>query len=527
MVCCTPTTNNMCEVVIVRVIIVDDDKLIREEIKSFCNWKEEGFELVFEAANGKEALYWLQANQADIIITDISMPVMNGVELIKNLKADHFAGQIVVMSNYDEFDYVKDAMKYGAFDYCLKYKMDSEGLLEILNAMAQKIRESSQKNEVDLLEKREKEHLNYFKLIRNACMGFSSNEESIQHSLSQLASKFYFAFYVSHGELGAENEQIEEMIKAKGMLWISLSTREHACIMSLSSNSIYQKAIHLFEYATLIKKTIEKPIITYGINEIPFEDLYKQISILKKKSGIYFYEEQSIIVADGVAPFASQLELTFVKQLDDGIMHSLSNSDQKAFADSLTEYADRVSAKRVVPSVVIRHMCALTYQIINYIQSQSIGEESVALLSEACIGFSDYNATMTGICKKLITATKPLFSFIGINNPTGIRLEILKAIQYMNSHYMENILLNDVASYVGLSRNHFCTVFREETGEKYVSYLLKIRMEKSKEYLRDYRNRIQEVSYMVGIDNPRYFCKLFKEYTGVSPSEFRERNYEH
>lgn len=510
-----------------RVIIVDDDKLIREEIKSLCNWKKEGFELVYEAANGKEALFWLQANQADIIITDISMPVMNGVELIKNLKADQFAGQIVVMSNYDEFDYVKDAMKYGAFDYCLKYKMDSEGLLEILNAMAQKIRESSQKNEVDLFEKREKEYLNYFKLIRNACMGFSSSEESIQHTLSQHASKFYFIFYVSHGELGAENKQIEEMLKAKGMLWIFLSTKEHACIMSLSSNSIYQKTIHLFEYATLLKKTIEEPIITYSINEIAFEGLCTQISILKKKSGIYFYEGQSIIVADSVAPFTNQLDLAFAKLLDDGIMHSLANSDQKAFANSLTEYADRVSAKRVVPGMVIRHMCALTYQMIHYLQSYGIGEESVALLSEACIEFSDYDATMTGICKKLVAATEPLFNFVGIKNSKGMRLEILKAIQYMNSHYMKNILLNDVASYVGLSRNHFCTVFREETGEKYVSYLLKIRMEKSKEYLRDYKNRIQEVSYMVGIDNPRYFCKLFKEYTGVSPSEFRERNYEH
>lgn len=510
-----------------RVIIVDDDKLIREEIKSLCNWKEEGFELVYEAANGKEALFWLKSNQADIIITDISMPVMNGVELIKNLKANQFTGQIVVMSNYDEFDYVKDAMKYGAFDYCLKYKIDSEGLLDILNTMAQKIRESSQKNEVELLEKREKEYLNYLKLIRNVCLGFSSDEESKQHSLSQFASKFYFVFYVLHGELGAENDQIEEILRVKGMLWVSLSSKEHACVMSLSSNSTYQKTIQLFEYATLLKNTIEEPIITYGINEIPFEDLCTQISILKEKSEIYFYEGQSIIVADVVVPFTNKLDLSFVKELDDGIMHSLANSDEKAFANSLTEYKDRVSAKRVVLGVVIQHISALAYQIIHYLQSHGIGEESVTLLREACNGFFDYNTTMTGICKKLVTATEPLFNFVGIRNSKGIRREILKAIQYMNSHYMKNILLNDVASYVGLSRNHFCTVFKEETGEKYVSHLLKIRMEKSKEYLRDYKNRIQEVSYMVGIDNPRYFCKLFKEYTGVSPSEFRERNYEH
>ncbi|HEY5584752.1 MAG TPA: response regulator [Ruminiclostridium sp.] len=126
-----------------KVLIVDDEMIVRVGMKSIIDWQQHGLELVGEAVNGKEALDKIKEYSPDVVITDIKMPIMDGLILIEKAKELSKIPKFIVLSNYNEFDFVKEAMKLGAEDYILKYKMSSEQLLKILNTIRDKIEETS------------------------------------------------------------------------------------------------------------------------------------------------------------------------------------------------------------------------------------------------------------------------------------------------------------------------------------------------------------------------------------------------
>ena len=122
-----------------KVLIVDDEAIVRIGLKSIINWAEEGFDCVLEAGNGVEALLLVQKEAPDLIITDIKMPEMNGLELIEALRENQNGASIIVLSSYDDFEFVRQAMKLGATDYILKLQMTEASLSEtIRSAMANK-----------------------------------------------------------------------------------------------------------------------------------------------------------------------------------------------------------------------------------------------------------------------------------------------------------------------------------------------------------------------------------------------------
>lgn len=119
-----------------RILIVDDDTMVRIGLKTVIDWEENGFVLVGEAHDGREALALAQERRPDIIITDIKMPGMDGIALIERLRAQESPAEILVLSSYDEFDLVKRALKLGARDYLLKLNLEPAELVRCLRAIA-------------------------------------------------------------------------------------------------------------------------------------------------------------------------------------------------------------------------------------------------------------------------------------------------------------------------------------------------------------------------------------------------------
>ena len=120
-----------------KILIADDEPLVRAGIKSVIPWQQHGFEVIGEAENGLEAYNKIISLKPDILITDIKMPQMDGIELLKKIKKDKIHIQSIILSCFDEFDMVREAMKYGAHDYILKLSIDPEKLLEVLNEIKQ------------------------------------------------------------------------------------------------------------------------------------------------------------------------------------------------------------------------------------------------------------------------------------------------------------------------------------------------------------------------------------------------------
>ena len=115
-----------------RVLIVDDEVLVRIGIKHSIAWEQNGFELIGEASDGKEALEMIQKLAPDIVILDINMPVLNGIEVLRELKEQKYKGKVIVLTCFNEIEYARSAMKYGASDYVLKTTLNTD---ELLNAL--------------------------------------------------------------------------------------------------------------------------------------------------------------------------------------------------------------------------------------------------------------------------------------------------------------------------------------------------------------------------------------------------------
>ena len=126
--------DNLC-----KILIVDDEYLLRQGIKHLVDWRKEGFEIVGEASNGKEALDLIEMLKPHIVISDIVMPVMDGIDLAKIMKSKYPEVQIVILSGYGDFDYVKSTFKVGVNDYILKPKLNPEELLLLLKNIASNI----------------------------------------------------------------------------------------------------------------------------------------------------------------------------------------------------------------------------------------------------------------------------------------------------------------------------------------------------------------------------------------------------
>ncbi|MBD7916649.1 response regulator, partial [Clostridium sp. Sa3CUN1] len=122
-----------------KVLIVDDESILRNGLKHLCNWEEEGFKLIGEAANGKEALEMIEDKEPNIVITDLIMPEIDGIELSKIIKNKYPSIKVLVLSNVSEFDYVKESFKYGIHDYLLKTEASPENMLPILKNMVKEI----------------------------------------------------------------------------------------------------------------------------------------------------------------------------------------------------------------------------------------------------------------------------------------------------------------------------------------------------------------------------------------------------
>lgn len=115
-----------------KLMIVDDEKLLRNGFKHMTDWDSKGIHIISEAINGQDALIKIQQNIPDIVLTDINMPVMNGIELTKRIKESYPNIIVIVLSGYDDYEYVRESMKYGASDYLLKASVDTDEIFDLL-----------------------------------------------------------------------------------------------------------------------------------------------------------------------------------------------------------------------------------------------------------------------------------------------------------------------------------------------------------------------------------------------------------
>jgi len=520
-------------------MIVDDEPWVREGLLNSISWNELGIELTGSASNGRHALELFSKTLPDIVLTDIKMPEMDGLEFTKEALMIRRDAYILLMSAYNEFEYARKAIGLGAKDYILK-PFGKEEIMEVIKKARIEIEQSARsKKDMEKLSSIVKE-----KLLKDLLFNKNIDLADIKEKCVNIGTKLHtgklvvIVFKISH-HCNYTGNISESTIYSNILKHIIMEITQYydgiitgmdekdliAGILQVGDTDLQE---NLSKYLTgtfhKLKKTynadiyagisdvFDSPINTYSSYAEAVTAL--NYAILKKKEYSFF----SKIVPDtnskwiDFSEFQSNLENLIKSGNIDSIQITVNEFFEKIVeADIYYCYTEKDLLLQIV-AIPLSTLCECGYGVQDVLGGKYLMFDylnQLATIEDFKIWFSDF-AVRASNC-------------ILQNNINVIRKDIKTVKEYIEANYNKNITLEDLSKLVMFSPSYLSKLFKEEIGISYTKYLTGIRISRSKELLSDYGMKIYEISYAVGYSNVKHFVTLFKKHTGISPSEYRDK----
>jgi two-component system response regulator YesN len=533
-----------------KIFLVEDEYVVREGIKNNIDWAKEGFIFSGEAADGELAFPLIQAEQPDIIITDIKMPFMNGLDLSRLVVKALPQSKIIILSGHEEFSYAQEAIKIGVTEYLLK-PIKSTELIETVKRIGKQIiaeREERENYERYKREMEENETEKMRRLFNEMITGTLSIAKILERGKEygiELSAKLYqiilFKYNIKNKDeiYSREILELEKEINSVNSRYDNIIMFDRA-IEGLAFLIKGDSSGHLDStreaFISRLKDVMEKyPHIRYfggiGIQVDRLTALSQSYeSAARAFSYRFIFENNDIISSNQVLSFYRQDEDDTV--LSEIELESLDLKKADAFlksgeAEEITYFVEEFL--KSVGSASEKSFLFKQYIIMN------IYFTVVAFLKE--IGSPDLSIEepfkgLEGIKEMYYDNQKAKDYIIRIFSAAIERRDALRnkryhriidqAKEYINRHFAdEDISLYETAAYVNLSPSHFSSVFSKETGKSFIRYLTDLRMSKAREMLKCTDMRCSDISIAVGYKDAHYFSYLFKKIHNCSPMQYR------
>lgn len=524
---------------LVKVLIADDELLVRVGLKTTVNWEENGFILVGEAQNGKEAIELFDKYNPDILITDIKMPMIDGLELIQMLQKKKKKLKSIILTHYDDFSYAHKAIKLGASEYILKHNLSPEKLLQVLKNLALEIESVNsvterKKNNKNITN--ENTHLNY--LLEKAYMSNISKKSYKDfidvNSVSVKYPYFFIAFgkleYNSESEINMkDNMLIKNLSKAlflkENIMYTDIMTDEYLILLfnidSVKENIKKKQEEYIIAFRRNLKHFLEMDMI-FGISTVSNKilDIPKLLEEGRETSGRYFFNNSKKIFffdnLEKIKPVHCRVENKI-------IMEYMNTYD----SIQLHQYIDEIFSK-VYESYDVNRVKKVFINLISlarvlYYEKNKSSELSI---SDTKFDYNNFNKLKT--FESIKKYVHDVYDFLLTSNENGNKeysYVVVKSKEYIKNNYMRNISLEEVADNVQISKSYLSLLFKQETGINFSNFLSNYRVEQSKKFILETSYKIYEIAELVGFDNPYYFSRVFKDKVGMSCKEFKNKNY--
>ena len=527
-----------------KVFLADDEIVVREGIRSNFPWEQTDFVLAGEAPDGEMALSMLQDIKPDILITDIRMPFMDGLELCRKVAASMPWMYIVILSGYDDFSYAKEAISLGVKEYLLK-PVSGEELLQVLNRIAERIRE----------DKRQQANLRTFrdqvassgrllreKLLSDLIGGGDTAQLVAQarNLQTSLVARRYLCIIADPARDGVSTDELNHMqgvlyrlADSSGGTVLTCQMRERFALLVMGDD-LRDLEERTYGLAQAVQYDVErntslKPVLAIGTAVEKLEDVpesYRNASaLLGKRVDARDASRRIVDTLDGVAQGAQEtgMSLSDLKASPIYEQLKLSNSDD---ADDLLDryvesFGDNAAQSKLVASYLLVDIVLAASRII-----REHGGEPQAIIPDALeIQGLEGSCSLDRALPVARQAVKRALAYRDEQTATRYSRVIRQAKSFVEEHSSNpDLTLHDVADSVALSNNHFCTVFSQETGVTFTEYLTSVRIARAKELLLDPSLRTSDVAFQVGYNDPHYFSYLFKKVVGQSPRDYRKEN---
>lgn len=516
-----------------KVMIVDDEYLIREGLRKSVPWEKYGMEVVATAENGEEGIFMAQEYQPDLIVTDICMPFVDGLEMAEHLLKNRPDTIIIILTCYDEFEYARKALKLGAFDYVLK-PVDMVVFENLLVEVQKKYElRNHQHNGIEsalsnVVHRRENAS------FLQDCLKKSGQEDGLAYCcmIFQLLGFGYAQNVLAPEDLHEYLTQLSNLLKVcSGEKEMLLEGQEddgrYLVIIGNQDRGMIQQTVNQICRNVRKEDRIrdDYPLLCAISDCVQGEEAlvkaYQQCKEIVRTS--YLYDDTQFIQYHDLNH--QKEETKDITSLIDAFCDTLRTFDNQTIQAKLKEISENIRCSGR-DSLLYGHVFVATV----FTNTLKIAQESGVEMSDFGEDFTNEFQriirmdSLSSQLQKIGELTERLCDIIMSNKISPHTSIIQRAKTYVNSNYTDNTLsLQRVSSEAHMSPSYFSILFKQTVGKSFITYLTDLRMERAKYLLCNTSQKAYEISYAVGYDNPTYFSTLFKKCFGMGPIEYRQQ----
>lgn len=452
-----------------KVLIVDDDKLTRKGLIASMPWADYAMEVVGEASNGIEALRFLEEHTADLVLCDLDMPLMSGLELIRKATVLYPDLAFAVLTIHSDFECIQQALRLGAIDYVAKVQLDRENFSSLLERISNRLRKNVQE--------------------RSSQAGHWEDCVCHEDTISLL-----IALSEEDAEGPARGEK-EYISTGRGVWFLNQGSAEPESV----------------------KRYLEGRFLLLEIQHVlgmKYGEVFRCADRYRRRALFYEYRREDKHISHSVKELEKREESVSPEQFTALKQHWLSMEwlhDETAFQSALQE----LSQSRLTKEQLL-HIVLAVEHAWNRSYSEPLELEIVAPSDFLC--WQEIEDWLEDIRQKsALLSGKYRFS-------REVTESIFRARRMIEEEYAQHLYSDEIARRVNMSRSYFSQCFHEICGCSFVDYLRRVRVEKAKEYLSRTSLSLQQIAEQTGYDDEKYFNRVFRKSTGMLPSEYRKQH---
>lgn len=524
-----------------KVLIVDDDKLVREMLTHIIDWQAHGFEVIGEAVDGQSCIDIYDEVKPDLIILDMSMPQLNGLDVIKYIREKDQLTKIVVLSCHDDFDYVKEAMQLNADEYVLKHLLTPDLLLNLLNKLKEK--HALEVEKMHTIQVETALHNEGKCLVKEQILRHSIKNESLDQQMLDKIKRYFPLLQTkqfnmmllqlnSHLDIQDKvlyklvrnivDETLEQLYDYE---FIDVLPGQYALLIHLKKTS----AVEIKYDLENIVKMIEFAMTSYARYEFKFLLSYERLNYkcfhkmyknLNNKKHEFFYSDEIVLDEHHVQNF----KYVAIKLSGDLLRTCQSRVDNNAFnelKELLSEEVITISYFRTFPKWYRCYFIELIRSIFDYVVFRYKLDNTNSAIGDYVEDIRQCRH-MHEVEEKLHDFVDFLAKFFDGEEANFDNIYINDAIKYINTHFSQGISLVETAAYLGVNSSYLSSLFKTYTGVNFVDHVKQIRMNKACDYLLHTDMKVKDICEAVGVPNRKYFSKTFKKLIGVSPLDYKK-----
>lgn len=501
-----------------RLLIADDEKIIRETISTFINWEELGIQVVSLCKDGIEAWQSIIDDYPDIVMTDIKMPGMSGLELLARAREADADAEFIILSGYSDFSYAQEAMRYGVRHYLLKPCNEQE-IIDIMKEVAESCRQKRYRKQRSEQQQILSSHMRR-SVVRNILLETLASGRDLEQRIHA------YDPYINFDDCGyelcyfyyLEEAQLPTCLKLINRFFENYNAGGQAAVQPILIY-VHNTLIAFFEtlpdscnafdiFATSLKA--QPDLFRLEYQRTTFSNLQELLNLLLAKVTRY----ETVYLIDGTEKLVAQ-NLNRILSATRECLHGITPQTRMS-SPTITRLLDIL--RRIDDPATLKTI--LADMLLNQTQESSNGRSPISL-TEFLIEISELNdceqilAHFEKNCSRLLLSSEQL--------PSRQKDFIGKTLQYIDENLSDsNLSLKSIAkNYLFMNVDYVSKQFMKQTGIKFSAYLANARIEKAKQLLLDSSNSIYTVAEEVGFgNNPQYFSQIFKKSTGMTPTAY-------